>query len=330
MHAMSATQTLDDAIAAQRGTIAAVGKRLSDLQEVLQTKQDERAAIANDPTTYGVHSNGKLDKADQAIRNVQGQIAEAEQEVQNATHVLQHLERVQERQAKAGTSKTAALAERVRALRTTIAAMDERGQQLVTAMVDDPDNDGLHEDIALNNEKRKTALEQLELYEQAHAAAVIDDQASAEAARTLDAFIYRDQAVSLAQQRVAVAERIDSYLAGLAPLMREWREVDEATATAVVEALRALCAGADLETRSRVMQKASRAATRNSIAPAVVQALLLADVQDVTRDLLEFRFASAVNAKRNPITAKDQAARTIPALVSELDEAILKAGVQRG
>lgn len=318
------------AIATQRATLKASVEHLASLQEKLQARTDMRTTIAADPTTYGPHSNGQLEKADQELRNIQGQIAEAEQAVQTATRTLEHLERVQERQEKVGTSKTKPLAERIHALRTTLAGLDERGQQLVALLADDPDKEAIHDDIALNNEKRKAALERLELYEQAHAAAVRDDQANAQAGRTLEAFSNRDKVLSLAAQRVGVAEKIDNYLAGLAPLMREWREIDEAVAAAVSDTVRTLYAGADFQTRSRANEHLGGAAMRNSIAPAVAQALLLADVQDVTRDLLQFRYSSTIDAKRNPITAKEQAAKAVPGLAAVLDEVILKAGVQRG
>jgi chromosome segregation ATPase len=330
MHAMGDKQPISEAIDAQRTNVENATKYKAGLQEALQASINERAALADDLSTYGPHGNPFLEKVDQAIRNLNGQIDTVDQQIQTATRMLEYLERAKERQTKLGASKAQALDEQVQALRATLAELEERGGQLVAAMVDDPDNGALQDDIALNNEKRKATLERLEMYEQAYATALRDDQINASASRTLEAFSQREKAVTLAKQRVAVAEKIDNYLAGLAPLMREWREVDDAVSAAANAAVRAAYAGLDLGTRTRAAEAANLAAARDSIAPAVAQALLVADVQNVTRQFLELRYASSIEARRDPITAKERAAKTVPNLVTRLDEAITRAGAHRG
>lgn len=329
-NAMADKHPIDEAIAAQRVKVEDATQYKAALQKTLQERTDERTALADD-VTYGPQGNPFLEKADQIVRNLEGQIAAADEEIQTAARILKTLEQAKERQTQAGTPSNArAIAERIQELRATLADLDSRGQQLAGAFAADLSNEALYDDIALVDEKRKAAMERLALYGQAHAAALREEQTNARAALTLGAFTSREKAVTLAHQRVAVAEKIDQYLTGLAPLMREWREADDAVAAAVTEALRSVCEGANFNERSRIMQSASRAAARNSIAPAVAQALLLADVQDVTRDMLEFRYTSVIEAKRNPLTAGSLAAKTVQPLAAELDEAITKAGARHG
>lgn len=327
---MSDKQSIDEALAVQRASVANQVEYIKTLQADLQSQHAECKRIAADPETQGGHSNYQLERAEQRISSIELEIETANDALEKANRALQRLEHAQDRRAGINTlDKTKAVDDCIREQQIALAALDRRGEELVTAMANDPTDEALHEDIALNDEKRAATIERLNVFKRARDVAAGEDQANADAVRMLGAFASRDKAVSLAHKRVNVAERIDAHLAGLAPLLREWREIDDAVCTATSDALRSLCASADFPKRSRIMQIAGRASPTNSIARAVAQALLLANVQDVVRDQLEFRYATVMDAKRHPITAAEQAAKVIPNLAAELDEVLREVDVVR-
>lgn len=317
----------------QASLTRAIATRQEEVDRLTSYDEELRASVAQERERLATivcaeegYDASEKQHAETKIRGIESQLEDNQRPLKKAQVELERLRQAQGNEGKAATaSKAGKIREQIGKRQTELAQLDEQNEALITRLMDDPANDGIQEDLALNNEKRAAIVIGLKPYERALETAKREDAANTLANVVKQAFTFRDHAVSAARTRVQVAEKIDKYLAGLAPLMREWRDADVAVHKAVVDSMRAAYSGAKLNVRENMLRSVLATARANSIAPAVAYSLVKADVFDVTGDLLEVK-TGGLEYKREMPTGKELAQTVADALSPRLDDAISRAG----
>ncbi|KAA0889931.1 hypothetical protein [Pusillimonas sp. ANT_WB101] len=317
-------QTFENLVSHQREAVAALATFGEELQAGLKAKTAELEAIANDPTAHGTHGSHQMDAARIELRSIQGQTETNQEELQAAQRKLFVLEQTLTRtEGATGPSKSERIDSLVRERQAELARLTARRGELSLALLDDPADVGLLEDLDINDEHIATITKQLARYEEARTGAARSDAAAAAAARARTAIESRNKAVSIAQARVAVADKLDEYLAGLAPLLREWGQIDAEVRAEVHAAIMATApADASLATRTTLQDRVAHASPANCISFAVAQAVCRAQLQDVTKGHLKFEASSVADRNTAGVTAKSLAEKAIARLAGGIDEAL--------
>tara|TARA_R110000851_G_scaffold165169_2_gene309944 strand:+ start:153971 stop:154960 length:990 start_codon:yes stop_codon:yes gene_type:complete len=320
---MGDNQTLNPLLTKQRAVVQDLTQHVEELQELLEQTTTERDEAAADAIANGKERTLELERKDQALFNVEGEISIAQDRLSQANQVLHVLETAHKRRGNAGQpAKAKAIETIIQEKKAEVESLTTAAQEIIEKLTDDFENVELQTELQVIEERQQAAKDSLKLYEQVHASAQKEDQANLDATRVLEAMTMRDEAVDLAQKRIKIAEKIDAYFEGLAPLMREWRETDQGVSEAVGAAFRLLTKGATFREREHAAQAAWRAAQVNSIATPVAEALCRANVQDITRDQLVFKYTTYGQAQKEPITAKESADKALQLLIGSLDDGL--------
>lgn len=112
------------------------------------------------------------------------------------------------------------------------------------------------------------------------------------------------QAIEKSTERIQVAKKIDEWLILLAPLLREWREVDDAVSRLTVDALRRVCGGARCGACVNSLEAVEHVAPRNAIALSVAQVLCMSNLQDLLQGHVEMDYVSVIDFQHAPLTAQ--------------------------